>query len=69
VIDQRGPLLLLLFCATGVLGIPLLWYSRAFGLFSKIVISLLVTLWTAALVALVIWSWSWMLGRMQQVPW
>lgn len=67
IIDQRGPLLLLLFGAMGVLGLPLLWYSRAFGPLAKLLIGALVTVWTAALAALVLWSWMWMFERLSQV--
>lgn len=61
VVDSRWQLLLLLFGAMGVLGLPLLWSSRAFGLGAKLVLSLLVTIWTALLVGLCWWclTWSW----------
>jgi len=64
VVDSRWQLLLLLFGAMGVLGLPLLWSSRAFGLGGKLVLSLLVTLWTALLVGLCWWSLVWSAGRL-----
>lgn len=69
VIDDRWQLMLLLFGAMGVLGIPLLWYSRAFGVLSKLLLSLAVTAWTAALVAFCWWSWSWSMGRLGEIAW
>lgn len=63
VIDSRWQLLLLLFGATGVLGLPWLMMSRAFGPLGKLVVGLLVTLWTLVLASLVCWSWMWTLSR------
>jgi hypothetical protein len=42
--------LLILFGATGVLGLPLLWFSRGFRIPGKIFWTLAVSLYTAALV-------------------
>ena len=67
VIDNRWQLLLLLFGATGVLGVPLLWNSRAFGPLGKLAISLLVTAWTAVLMALCWWSWSWTTDQLKKI--
>lgn len=64
VMDSRWQLLLLLFGAMGVLGLPLLWFSRGFGLGGKIAWSLLVTLWTALLVGLCWWSLTWSASRL-----
>lgn len=69
VADNRAYLLLLLFGAALVLGLPLLWYGRAYGIVGKIVVTLLVILWTAVLLALCWWSLSWSWERLRQLPW
>ena len=50
-LDRPWTVLVLLFGATGVLGLPVLWASRSFSIRNKIVLSLAVTIYTAALVA------------------
>lgn len=69
VIDNRVQLLLLLFGAALVLGLPLLWYSRAYGIVGKLVITVLVLLWTLILLWLCWWSLSWSMNRIRQIPW
>jgi hypothetical protein len=48
-IDQPWFVLLLLFGATAALGLPILWRSRGFSAASKVLVSLLVTVYTVAL--------------------
>lgn len=60
-IDNPYVVLALLFLVTGFLGLPVLWISRGFGLTSKIVLSIVVTIYTLLLIGCtisVIW-WSW----------
>ncbi len=66
VIDNRTHLLLLLFGAALFLGLPLLWVSRAYGLVGKLVITVLVLLWSALLLSLFWWSFTWSWSRIQQ---
>lgn len=47
--DKWWTILLLLFGVTGVLGLPVLWVSRSFGLGMKLVLSVAVTIYTALL--------------------
>lgn len=49
-IHRRRTLLFVLLCATGALGLPALWLSRAFSLRAKIIWSIIVTVETALLV-------------------
>lgn len=59
--DNRWAVLALLFFVTGVLGLPVLVASRAFTPAQKMLVALLNTAWTAALVWGVwqICAWSW----------
>jgi hypothetical protein len=56
---SRRMLLVLLFCVTGFLGLPLLWMSRAFTPGEKILWSVLNTLYTLALIAIVVGVCYW----------
>lgn len=58
-IDNRVAVVALLFLVTGVLGIPILWMNCRFSLTSKIVLSIVTTVYTAAL----FWG-TWMAVRM-----
>ena len=49
-LDTPWVMLLTLFGVTGVLGLPALWASRGFGVWSKLVLSVVVTAYTALLV-------------------
>lgn len=49
-IHRRRTVLFVLLCATGVLGLPALWLSRAFSARAKVVWSIVVTVETALLV-------------------
>ncbi|MCO6457571.1 MAG: hypothetical protein J5I93_19900 [Pirellulaceae bacterium] len=50
-LDRPWVVLSLLFFVMAILGLPLLWKSRAFSLAAKIVLSIVVTLYTLALFA------------------
>lgn len=52
-LHKRWAILLLLFGVTGVLGLPLLWMSRAYRPFGKVILSIVVTIYTALLFLLV----------------
>jgi predicted amidophosphoribosyltransferase len=60
-IDRPWFVLMLLFCATAALGLPLLWKSRGFSRFAKLLVSLLVTVYTVLLLwafgLLMHWCW------------
>ena len=49
ILDQRLPILILLFGVMGVLGLPLLWLSPAFCRRTKVVLSVVVVLYTGLL--------------------
>jgi hypothetical protein len=61
-IDNPWAVLILLFAVTGFLGIPVLWMSRGFTTTMKVVLSIVVTIYTLALigctVAILWWAWS-----------
>jgi hypothetical protein len=61
-LHNRWALLACLFFATGALGIPLLWMGRAFSVPVKIVLTVVVILYTAALCWLfwlvMLWSYQ-----------
>jgi hypothetical protein len=69
IIDNRLYLLLMLFGASLVLGLPLLWYSRAYGWLGKTIVTLLLLVWTVIVFALFWWSLSWSLGRLRTIVW
>jgi hypothetical protein len=52
---SKALLLAVLFCATGAVGLPLLWRSPAFSLRQKWFWSVIVNLYTAILVGIVVW--------------
>ena len=59
--DTWWSILLLLFCFTAGCGIPILWVSKAFNVPGKIVVTLLVTIYTVAIcwIFFVIMAWAW----------
>lgn len=63
ILDRPLALIAVLFLVTAAPGLPLLWMSRAFSLTAKIVITILVLVWTA----LVLWAFylvmAWCLPR------
>lgn len=65
--DSRWMVLAILFGVTGALGIPLLWVSKRFSLVERIFWSIVVTIYTLALVgvtaAIVMWSYQMIMGR------
>jgi len=62
-LDRPWLILCLLFFVTAILGLPLLWISRGFSLTWKIVLSLIVTLYTALLLWGFWWIMNWSLSR------
>ncbi|WP_425615767.1 hypothetical protein NA78x_005698 [Anatilimnocola sp. NA78] len=67
--DNPKLLLSLLFFVTGALGLPLLWFSKAFSLRSKISLTFAVLAWTALLIWLtaqiVLWSYGRVVNSLQ----
>jgi hypothetical protein len=55
VVDNPWGVLGLLFLAAGVLGLPVLWRSQAFSLGAKLVLSVVVTVYSLAMVGILIW--------------
>jgi hypothetical protein len=55
VVDNPWGVLGLMFFAVGALGLPVLWRSRAFSWPSKVGLSLVVTLYSGAMLAAVVW--------------
>ena len=49
ILDQRLPILIILFGVMGVLGLPLLWMSRAFRFETRIILSIVVVIYTCLL--------------------
>jgi ribosomal protein L40E len=62
-LDRPWFILCLLFFVTAILGVPLLWISRGFSLAWKIVLSVVVTLYTALLLWGFWWIMDWSLSR------
>jgi hypothetical protein len=60
--DNRWFVLAMLFFVMAILGLPLLWRSRGFSTASKIVLSLVVAIYTIALFwglwLILVWFWS-----------
>ena len=57
--DNPWLVLALLFFVTLFLGLPVLWYSRAFSRTSKLVWTALVLLWSAVVCAVFVWVMWW----------
>jgi hypothetical protein len=62
IVDNPWAILAILFLVAGVLGVPLLWISRAFSPLMKIVWSVVVTVYTAAALygtwLVLVWCWT-----------
>lgn len=65
--DNPRLLLSLLFFVTGALGLPVLWYSKAFSLQGKITLSFAVLAWTALLIWLTVLVCMWSYSRVAPV--
>lgn len=65
-LQSKAAVLAILFLATGFLGLPLLWINRRFSTLERIVWSVLVTIYTIALIALaaviLVWSYRRIVG-------
>jgi len=65
-LHHRGAVLAMLFLVTGALGIPLLWMNAKFSTLERMVWSVVVTLYTVALIyaayLIVMWSYRQILG-------
>ena len=61
--DNRWVVLMILFLGTGCLGLPLLWSSRAFSHKEKVIWSIVVTLYTLALLAAIVGFCWWLYLR------
>lgn len=61
-LQSRATVLLMLFVATGALGIPLLWVNKRFSQAERVFWTISVVLYSAAVLALggviVIWMWN-----------
>ncbi len=65
-IDKPLPLLATLFLVTAALGLPLLWISRGFSLAAKIVLTVVVLLYTALVLWLFYLVMAWCIPRIMQ---
>lgn len=65
-LSSRRTILLLLFGATGILGLPLLWMSQVFTLSEKIVWTVVNTAYTLLLVGLAVGVCYWCYLQIQQ---
>ena len=65
-VQSRAAVLAILFLVTGALGIPLLWMNQKFSNLERIVWSIVVTIYTVALIAIawmiVVWSYRQIFG-------
>ncbi|MDB4676588.1 hypothetical protein OAF09_00010 [bacterium] len=57
--QSRLAVMATLFCVTGALGLPLLWVNEKFSHTERIFWATVVTLYTFALIALVVWICWW----------
>ena len=61
-LDNRWLMLVMLFCVTAAFGIPFLWLSRGFSTAAKIVLTIVVLLYTVLIlwvfVAFMTWWWT-----------
>jgi len=62
-VDRPVALALVLFFVTAALGLPLLWISRGFSLAGKIVLTILVLIWTAVVLWVFYLVMGWCLPR------
>ena len=65
-VQSRAAVLAILFLVTGALGIPLLWMNQKFSTLERVMWSVIVTLYTIALIAvawmIVMWSYRQIFG-------
>lgn len=65
-IQSKWAVLVVLFCVTGILGIPLLWINKKFSTVERLVWSIVVTIYTAILIwivfAILMWSYRQIVG-------
>ena len=65
-VQSRAAVLAILFLVTGALGIPLLWMNQSFSNLERIVWSIIVTIYTVALIVIawmiVMWSYHQIFG-------
>lgn len=61
--QNRAAVLAVLFLATGALGIPLLWMNERFSKGERVFWSIVVTIYTVILVAIVCWICIWSFRR------
>lgn len=65
-VQSRAAVLAILFLVTGALGIPLLWMNQSFSTLERILWSIIVTLYTIALIVvawmIVVWSYRQIFG-------
>jgi len=58
-LDRPWAILLVLFCVTGALGLPLVWYSSSLSKLNKFLLTILVSVYTALLLggfsAIMVW--------------
>jgi len=61
IVDNQWLMIAMLFLVTAALGLPLLWISRGFSTWAKIVLTMAVLAWTALVfwVFFLIMAWSW----------
>lgn len=64
-LDRPGVVLLLLFGVTAAMGIPFLWRSRAFSTAGKVVLTVIVSLYTLLILWLFWLVFSWSLGSIR----
>jgi len=65
-LSNRRLILLILFCVTGAIGLPLLWISSGFSKTEKVLWSLANLVYTLALIALCIAICMWAYARVLQ---
>jgi uncharacterized membrane protein len=68
-LSNRRSILLMLFCVTGFLGLPLLWMSHAFSNTEKVVWSILNSLYTLALIGICVGICYWSYTQITQTGW
>lgn len=66
--DNRWAVLACLFFVTGALGLPVLWLGRAFSTRMKVLLSIVVTLYTALLLWLFWLVMLWSYHRIIAIP-
>ncbi len=62
-LQSKLTVLAMLFCVTGVLGVPLLWMNRDFSRTERVVWAIVVTIYTAILIAITVSVVMWAYHR------